>query len=107
MWSIQLEVNTRENAFREAGTLDYDTPIEGLRAIDRYTIEIRLTRPDPTFIYNLAFGGLSAVPREVVEAALTEERVAQHVHAARRRGRLQRERQRSDLLLLPLAVRMI
>ena len=53
---------------REAKPFDYAAPIAGLRAVDRYTLEIRLTRPDPTFIYNLAYAGLSAVPREVVEA---------------------------------------
>jgi len=55
-------------ARREAKPFDYAATIAGLRATDRYTLEIRLTRPDPTFIYNLAYGGLSAVPREVVEA---------------------------------------
>lgn len=55
-------------ARREAKPFDYAAPIAGLRAIDRYTLEIRLLRPDPTFIYNLAYAGLSAVPREVVEA---------------------------------------
>lgn len=55
-------------ARRESKPFDYAQTIAGLRATDRYTLEIRLTRPDPTFIYQLAFGGLSAVPREVVEA---------------------------------------
>ncbi len=55
-------------ARRESKPFDYTQAIAGLRATDRYTLEIRLTRPDPTFIYQLAFGGLSAVPREVVEA---------------------------------------
>jgi ABC-type transport system substrate-binding protein len=57
-----------DRARREAKPFDYAATIAGLRATDRYTLEIRLTRPDPTFIYNLAYGGLSAVPREVVEA---------------------------------------
>jgi oligopeptide transport system substrate-binding protein len=55
-------------ARREAKPFDYAATVAGLRATDRYTLEIRLTRPDPTFIYQLAYGGLSAVPREVVEA---------------------------------------
>jgi ABC-type transport system substrate-binding protein len=55
-------------ARRETKPFDYAQSIAGLRAADRYTLEIRLTRPDPTFIYQLAYGGLSAVPREVVEA---------------------------------------
>jgi oligopeptide transport system substrate-binding protein len=60
--------DTVRRARREAKPFDYAATIAGLRAIDRYTLQIRLTRPDAGFIYNLAFGGLSAVPREVVEA---------------------------------------
>ena len=55
-------------ARRESRPLDAAAPVAGLRAVDRYTLEIRLTRPDPTFVYNLAYAGLSAVPREVVDA---------------------------------------
>jgi len=55
-------------ARREKRGLDYAAPIAGLRALDARTLEIRLTRPDPTFIYGLAYAGWSAVPREVVEA---------------------------------------
>jgi len=53
---------------RRESRFDYATTIAGLRALDRYTLEIRLTRPDATFIHQLAYAGLSAVPREVVEA---------------------------------------
>ena len=42
--------------------------IPGIRALDKYTLQIRLTRPDATFIHSLAYAGLSAVPKEVVEA---------------------------------------
>lgn len=55
-------------ARREKRALDYAAPIAGLKAIDARTLEIRLTRSDPTFIYALAYSGWSAVPREVVEA---------------------------------------
>jgi len=55
-------------ARREKRGLDYAAPIPGLRAIDARTLEIRLTRPDPNFIYALAYAGWSAVPREVVIA---------------------------------------
>ena len=57
-----------DRARREAKPFDYAATIAGLRATDRYTLEMRLTQPDPTFVYNLAYGGLSAVPREVVAA---------------------------------------
>jgi ABC-type transport system substrate-binding protein len=53
---------------RGTGRFDYDAPMEGLRALDRYTWQIRLTQPYFTFIYNLADCRLScAVAREVVE----------------------------------------
>ena len=53
---------------RKAGKFDYDAPLEGLRALDRYTLQIRLTEPFYNFIYNLADCRAScAVAREVVE----------------------------------------
>ena len=51
-----------------AGRFDYDAQVAGLVAVDRYTLRIRLARPDPTFIYLLANPDLSIVPREAVEA---------------------------------------
>jgi ABC-type transport system substrate-binding protein len=53
---------------RKESRFDYGATISGIRAIDKYTLQIRLTRPDATFIHQLAYAGLSAVPREVVEA---------------------------------------
>jgi len=55
-------------ARREKRPFDYRAPIAGLRALDPRTLQIRLTRPDPAFLYTLAYAGWSAVPREVVEA---------------------------------------
>jgi ABC-type transport system substrate-binding protein len=53
---------------RKAGRFDYDAPIEGLRALDRYTWQIKLTKPYYVFIYNLTDCRVScAVAREVVE----------------------------------------
>ncbi|MGZ5034199.1 MAG: ABC transporter substrate-binding protein [Usitatibacter sp.] len=53
---------------RKADKFDYDAPIEGLKAIDRYTWRIKLTQPYYVFIYNLADCRVScAVAREVVE----------------------------------------
>jgi ABC-type transport system substrate-binding protein len=52
-----------------SGKFDYDREVEGLRALDRYTFQIRLAESEPRFIHNLAdcrvFG---AVAREVIEA---------------------------------------
>jgi ABC-type transport system substrate-binding protein len=53
---------------RKTNKLDYDAPLEGLKALDRYTWQIKLTKPIYTFIYNLADCRIScAVAREVVE----------------------------------------
>ena len=55
-------------ARRDKRGLDFAAPIAGIKALDARTLQIRLTRSDPTFIYGLAYAGWSAVPREVVEA---------------------------------------
>lgn len=46
---------------------DYDAPVEGLRALDPYTLQITLTRPYPQLLYTLAQGYAAVVPREAVE----------------------------------------
>ncbi len=53
---------------RKANHLDYDAPIEGLKALDRYTWQVKLNQPFYNFIYNFADCRVScAVAREVVE----------------------------------------
>jgi ABC-type transport system substrate-binding protein len=53
---------------RKDNRLDYDAPIEGLKALDRYTWQVKLTQPFYNFIYNFADCRAScAVAREVVE----------------------------------------
>ena len=46
---------------------DYDRPIEGLRAVDRYTLRIELNNTDYGFPYVLAIPATAAVAREVRE----------------------------------------
>jgi ABC-type transport system substrate-binding protein len=59
----------RDEALKNKRPFDYDTPVEGLRALDRYTIQFRLEQPLPRFLQTLATGDLyGAVAREVVEA---------------------------------------
>jgi ABC-type transport system substrate-binding protein len=53
---------------REAGKLDYDAPIQGLRAIDRYTLRLELNFADAELLSNLTIPASAAVAREVVEA---------------------------------------
>jgi ABC-type transport system substrate-binding protein len=53
---------------RKANKMDFDTPLEGLKALDRYTLQIRLLEPKPNWIYNLAdCRVICAVAREVAE----------------------------------------
>ena len=53
---------------RKANQMDYDTPLEGLKALDRYTFQVKLNESKPNWIYNFADGRVSnAVAREVVE----------------------------------------
>ena len=55
-------------ASKPGGRFDYDAPVAGLRALDRYTLQIRLTRADYTLQERLAGLQMMAVAREVVEA---------------------------------------
>ena len=55
----------RKKAIDSRRPFDYDSEVEGIRALDRYTYRITLGVPNPRFIYTLT--GTSAVAREVVE----------------------------------------
>ena len=52
----------------QSGKFDYDAPIRGLEVVDRYTLRIRLSKPDLRFLYVFAVPNTAAVAREVVEA---------------------------------------
>jgi len=52
---------------RAKGKFDYDQSIDGLRALDRYTIQLRLKEPNYPVIRDYLNNG--AVAREVIEAA--------------------------------------
>ncbi|MFN9746161.1 MAG: ABC transporter substrate-binding protein [Betaproteobacteria bacterium] len=58
----------RKKAIADKKPFDYDTPVEGLRALDRYSFEIRTARPAPRLPYVLANPAIAgALAREVVE----------------------------------------
>ena len=58
----------REAALKSGKPFDYDRPVEGLRALDRYTLQFRLEKPRPRFLYTIADSSLfGAMAREVVE----------------------------------------
>jgi ABC-type transport system substrate-binding protein len=51
------------------GKFDYDSEIEGVRALDRYTVQFKLKEPRPRFLETIADPGiLGTVAREVVDA---------------------------------------
>lgn len=54
-------------AAANGGPLDYDTEIAGLRAVDKYTLEINLTATNYNFMYILAMDAFGAVAREAIE----------------------------------------
>jgi ABC-type transport system substrate-binding protein len=58
----------RKRALREKKPFDYDSAVEGLRALDRYTLQFKLAKPRPRFATTLAASAYAAVAREVVEA---------------------------------------
>ena len=58
----------RQAALDAKKPFDYDRPVEGLKALDRYTLQITLEEPRPRFLESFAASDLfGAVAREVVE----------------------------------------
>jgi oligopeptide transport system substrate-binding protein len=53
---------------KKTGRFDYDAPVAGLEAPDRYTLRIRLTEADFNFSHVLGFSMVGAVAREAIEA---------------------------------------
>jgi len=61
---------------KKTGRFDYDRPLPGLQALDRYTLRIRLKEPDYNLPYILTMPATAALAREVVERY--GEGVAEH-----------------------------
>ena len=53
---------------KKTGRFDYDTKLEGLQALDRYTLQVKLKNPDYGLLDYMTTTQLSAVAREVVAA---------------------------------------
>ena len=67
----------RKRAIETKQPFDYDTEIEGLRALDRYTLQFRIEQPRPRFTETLAASDLfGAVAREVVQ--MYGDRIMEH-----------------------------
>jgi ABC-type transport system substrate-binding protein len=59
----------REEVLKDRVPFDYDREVEGIRALDRYTLQFKLEKPRPRFLYSITSGDLfGAVAREVIEA---------------------------------------
>ena len=54
-------------AAKKTGKFDYDAPLPGLKAIDRYTLQLTLVKPDYNLVEYMASAALAAVAREVIE----------------------------------------
>jgi ABC-type oligopeptide transport system, periplasmic component len=61
---------------KKSGKFNYNAAIAGLKAIDPYTLQITLTRPDYNFQYILAYVTFGAISKEVVE--FYGNKIAQH-----------------------------
>jgi ABC-type transport system substrate-binding protein len=58
----------RDEAIKTKRPFDFDREVEGIRALDRYTLQFKLANPRPRFLYTIADSGLfGAVAREVAE----------------------------------------
>ncbi len=60
-------LNEWRNKYAELPKTDYEEEVEGLKALDRYTLQFKLSKPFPQFLYSLAMPFTYAVAREVVE----------------------------------------
>ncbi len=52
---------------KQTGRFNYDAKIEGVKALDRYTLQFTLAQPDYNFPYILAYSTFGATAREVVD----------------------------------------
>jgi ABC-type transport system substrate-binding protein len=59
----------RDEAIKNKKPFNYEVEVEGIKALDRYTIQFKLEQPRPRLLETLAAGDLfGAVAREVIEA---------------------------------------
>ena len=70
LWLIEDRIlGVKEMAAKaaKANKFDYDARVPGIEVLDRYTLRIRLAKPDYNFLYILAMYNMGAQAREVVE----------------------------------------
>ncbi|MEM7382940.1 MAG: ABC transporter substrate-binding protein [Bacteroidota bacterium] len=69
-WMIDGKIqglNEWREKYVDAPATDYTEDIPGLQAIDRYTLQFRLTKPDPRFLHILAMTPCCVLAQEAVE----------------------------------------
>jgi ABC-type transport system substrate-binding protein len=69
-WTLEGKIvglDDWHNVAAKSGAADYSKAVEGLKALDRYTLQITLVRPSSLFLYMLAMPSSSVVAREAVE----------------------------------------
>ncbi|MBC7429289.1 MAG: hypothetical protein H7336_11795 [Bacteriovorax sp.] len=59
-------LNEWRDKYAKLPTTNYDEEVAGLKAIDKYTLQFKLAKPFPQFLYTLAMGFTSVVSKEVV-----------------------------------------
>ncbi|MBK7251822.1 MAG: bicyclomycin resistance protein [Gammaproteobacteria bacterium] len=70
-WLVENRIvglDEAHDAAVQSGAFDYDAPVAGLQVLDRYTLRIRLKRPDFNFLYIFTMPQTAPVAREVIEA---------------------------------------
>lgn len=60
-------LNEWREKYAQAESTNYEDPIEGLKKVDDYTIQIKLKKPYPQFLYALAMPYTFIVAKEAVE----------------------------------------
>lgn len=60
-------LNEWRQKYAELPIVDYDEEVEGLKAIDKYTLQFKLAKVFPQFLYALAMPFSYVVPREAVD----------------------------------------
>jgi ABC-type transport system substrate-binding protein len=76
-WKVLGLSSLRKEALDRKAAFNYDQPIEGLRALDRHTLQVKFAEPLPRFVENMAVSDLyGAVAREVTQ--LYGDKIAEH-----------------------------
>jgi ABC-type transport system substrate-binding protein len=71
LWFLDGKIEGSDEVLAKAkqdGRLDYDAPMSGLKALDRYTLRLTLKEPDYVLQGFLTQMSMAAVAREVIEA---------------------------------------